>query len=101
MASIVYSGLARADLAEIWAFIAERDGERRAEAVLERIERRINQLADHPELGPSRPEIGPGARSLTCERWLALYDIRRENVRIIRIVDGARDLTIAWPAGAR
>jgi hypothetical protein len=30
---------------------------------------------------------------LVIERWLALYRIEQDGVQIVRIVDGARDLT--------
>jgi len=90
--------MARADLSGIWAWIAERDGEKRADLVVDRLALRIRQLSDHPKLGPMRPDIAPNARSLSCYRWLALYDIQAETVRIIRIVDAARDLATVWPS---
>lgn len=98
MATVVYSAMARADLSEIWAWIAERDGETRADLVVDRMDLRIRQLSDHPKLGPTRPDIAPNARSISCDRWLALYDIQAETVRIIRIVDAARDLATVWPS---
>jgi len=96
MASIVYSAMARADITELWTWIAERDGERRAEEIVDRLDVRIRQLADRPDLGPARPEIHPDARSLVCGRWLILYDHTVTTVRIMRVVDGARDLSEAW-----
>jgi toxin ParE1/3/4 len=68
-----------------------------ADQVLDRIEKRCDLLRDHPQLGPARPEIGEGARALVIERWLALYRLVEDGVQVVRIVDGARDLTrLEW-----
>jgi antitoxin ParD1/3/4 len=68
-----------------------------ADQVYDRIEKRCRLLRDHPQLGPARPEIGEGARVLVIERWLALYRLVEDGVQVVRIVDGARDLTrLEW-----
>ncbi len=97
MVAVSYSAQARLDLADIWAWIAESGGEATADRVVGRIERRIAALSLHPELGPARPDIADEARLLVAERWLALYAIAGDGVRIVRIVDGAVDLRrIGW-----
>ncbi|WP_260692936.1 type II toxin-antitoxin system RelE/ParE family toxin [Rhizobium laguerreae] len=54
-------------------------------------------MGQHPQMGPERPEIAADARVLVIERWLALYSIDNDDVRIVRILDGASDLhDIAW-----
>jgi toxin ParE1/3/4 len=51
----------------------------------------------HPQLGRPRPEIAEGARSLVIERWIIFYRIVEDGVQIVRVVDGARDLSkSAW-----
>ena len=45
-----------------------------------------------PESGPPRPDIAPEARMLVIARWLALYQIEAGGVRVVRIVDAARNL---------
>jgi toxin ParE1/3/4 len=46
---------------------------------------------------PSPPEIQPEARSIVIERWLALYRITEDGAQVVRIIDGARDLSaIEW-----
>jgi toxin ParE1/3/4 len=87
---------AREDLLGIWVQIALND-EPTANAIYDRIEERCRQLADFPEMAPVRPEIAAQARALVIERWLALYRIVPDGVQIVRIVDGARDLTkLSW-----
>ena len=72
--------------------IAASNGERLADRILDRIIARAESLILHPELGPARPEIAPQARALLIERWLILYGIETDAIRITRIIDGARDL---------
>ena len=92
MARVHYSRQARADLIEIWLHIAG-ESQSVADRCLETIEASCDRLAMFPELGPARPDIASDARMLVVERWLALYRIEQDKVQIVRVVDGARDLT--------
>ncbi|MFN3671879.1 MAG: type II toxin-antitoxin system RelE/ParE family toxin [Bosea sp. (in: a-proteobacteria)] len=92
MARITYSKQADADLQDIWLWIA-RDSVGSADAFLQRMLRRIEILRTFPEAGPVRDDIGGGARGLVSERWLVLYRLTSDGVQIVRIVDGARDVT--------
>ena len=91
MAHVRYSRKAKADLLDLWLWLAE-DSLHIADQKIAEIERRASTLKEHPELGVARPEIGPRARSLVIERWLVLYIIDGDGVLIMRVVDGARDL---------
>ncbi len=57
------------------------------------IETRCDRLKDHPQLGPARPDIAEDARALVVERWIALYRLIDSDVQVVRIIDGAQDLT--------
>ncbi|HMN72579.1 MAG TPA: type II toxin-antitoxin system RelE/ParE family toxin [Rhodoblastus sp.] len=92
MPAVLYSEAARADIELIWAQVAATNGETVAERVIDRIERRAASLVDYPLLGPARPDIADGARSLLVERWLILYRVVAKAIEIVRVVDGARDL---------
>ena len=83
---------AKADLTAIWQTIAAHD-ERTADRVLDAISDRCQQLQEFPELGPARPDIAESARALLIERWLILYRILPDHAQVVRIVDGARDLS--------
>jgi toxin ParE1/3/4 len=88
---------AREDLLDNWLRIASHNSEAVADRVSDRIEQTCRLLSDHPGLGRARPEIQPEARSIVIERWLALYRITEDGAQIVRIVDGARDLSaIEW-----
>jgi toxin ParE1/3/4 len=88
-----YSKRAREDILDIWLWIARDNNVNLADDIAERIELRAAMLADHPELGIARPEIAPDARSLVVERWLILYRVETYGAQVVRVVDGARDLT--------
>lgn len=97
MAKVRYSRLARKDLLDLWQHIELQTSEAAADAICDRIENACQVLTEYPQLGRARPEIADGARSLVVERWLALYRLVPGGVQIVRIVDGARDLTkIEW-----
>jgi toxin ParE1/3/4 len=92
MTKVRYSAKARADMLDIWLWIAERGGERLADDILDRMELRVARLSLYPRLGRKRPDIAEGARVLVVERWLVLYDADESDVRIFRVIDGASDL---------
>ena len=92
MGEVRLSRSAQRDLTEIWFHIAADKGPATADRWIDRIEARCRQLAEFPESGPPRPDIADGARMLVIVRWLALYEIAKGGVRIIRVVDAARNL---------
>lgn len=92
MVQVIYSARARADMNDIWREIALDGGEALADKKIDRIDRRAAMLSRHPHMGLARPEIADDARSLLVERWLVLYRVDTDAVRIMRVVDGARDL---------
>ena len=77
------------DVDDIWFHIAA-DNPAAATRLIERIAAGVARLADFPESGPARPEIGEGARSLTIGNYLVLYRIERDTVDIVRVLHGAR-----------
>jgi toxin ParE1/3/4 len=82
---------ARADILEIWLYIAERNPAA-ADRVLDAIEHVLGLIAAQPLIGRERPELAPGIRSFAVISWVILYRPHDEFVEIVRIVHGARDL---------
>jgi toxin ParE1/3/4 len=98
VAEIVYSAAARADLAVIWDWVAAQGGPDSADRLLDRIVNRIAVLAHYPKSGPERPDIGDSARMLVFQKYVVLYQIRADGVRVVRIVHGAINLDVfEWP----
>jgi len=97
MSKVRYTRHARQDLLDIWLYIAPRNSEAVADSIYDRIEQACARLRDYPQRGAARPEIAEGARALVVDRWLALYRQTEDGAQVVRIVDGARDLTkIEW-----
>jgi toxin ParE1/3/4 len=93
MPSIVIRPKALADLADIWAHIAE-DSLHQADAFAARVNSEFQLLARQPNLGRARPELLPNLRSMPVGRYIIFY-IARPRLRgidIVRVLHGARDL---------
>jgi len=76
----------------LWVHIAL-ENPSAADRALDRIEERCNVLRDYPLSGPARPDIASDARILIIDRWIALYRLIEGGVQIVRLADGAQDLT--------
>lgn len=79
------------DVDDIWLYIARHDPDA-ATRLVERLVSSVARLVDYPESGPARPEIGAGARSVTVGNYLVLYQVERDSVDIVRVVDARRTI---------
>lgn len=91
MPEVTLSNQARQDLIAIWEYIAE-DNSAAADRVLDTLDARMQLLADHPLLGPARPDIARDLRYLVSENYLILYRVLDDVVDIVRVLHGARNL---------
>jgi toxin ParE1/3/4 len=89
--AIKRSAKARADLLEIWLYIADRDSQA-ADRILGEIERVCRLIATHPRMGRERPDIRPGIRSFAVMSWTIFYRIEDRFIDIVRVLHGARDI---------
>ena len=78
------------DLHEIWLNIAV-DNERAANRQVERFYAAEDLIADFPEVGEARPDLGPGFRKWTVGSYVMVYKVETKTIAIIRILHGARD----------
>jgi toxin ParE1/3/4 len=92
VADVIVSPQAEADLEEIWLTIAL-DNPKAADRVLRRISEKLNHLAQFPEMGVLRPDIATTARMLIAGSYLILYQSNNDDVEVVRVLHGARDLT--------
>lgn len=90
MASYRLTPRAQQDLREIWHHIAK-ENEAAADRLLTRLFEKFERAANHPEIGPARPEIGESARLLIEGSYIAIYDPAPYGVLVIAIVHGRRD----------
>lgn len=84
---------ALADLFDLYTYIAEQSGRARAAAYVDRIEAACRALADFPERGTWRDDLGPGLRTLGFQRQASIvFRVDAAGVEIGRILYGGRDL---------
>ena len=86
---------ARADLREIWLYIA-RDNPEHATRFLRSIDEKCRTLADFPMMGRSRPELGPELRSFPVGHYAIFYRPLENGVEIVRILHQARDIEVLF-----
>ena len=92
MPRIIRRERALEDLLEHWSYRATVAGEDSADALINRIERRLLLLAEYPESGTLRDELRPSLRSVPVGRLVLFYLPLRDGIELVRVLDGRRDL---------
>jgi toxin ParE1/3/4 len=94
VAELFVSRRAVADLREIWRYIAS-DNPAAADRVLLRIDAKLQILRQFPQIGALRNDIRRGMRMLVEGNYLLLYeyDLRKDEVELIAVIDGRRELS--------
>jgi len=88
---VSFSPAARDDLLEIALYIAQ-DNPARASTFVDELESRCLGLGNSPSIGTARPELGEGIRMLPHGRYLIFYRHTKTEVRVERVMHGARDI---------
>jgi toxin ParE1/3/4 len=84
---------AEEDLDNIWYYTAKESGSiMRANRLIDRITARFALLIRHPQLGRRRDDLTAGLRSFTIGRYIIFYRIEEEDVLILRVLHGSRDI---------
>lgn len=91
---IVWSDVAEADLDDLYDYIA-RDVPYYAEQFVDRLIEAVGVLQDHPQLGRRVPEAEEreDVRELICQSYRVIYLVAAEQVHILTVIHGSRDLT--------
>jgi toxin ParE1/3/4 len=86
---------ADSDLDDIWYYIASKSGSLGvADRFIDSITERFFLLASHPNIGRARDEdLRPGLRSFPVGDYIIVYRIQDEDVLILRVLRGSRDIT--------
>lgn len=92
MKPLGYSPQARRDLAAIGRFIA-RDNPARARSFVDELIAKAEQVAARPLSFRARDDLKPGLRSAVHKRYLVLFRDLQEEVRVVRVVHSAQDLS--------
>ena len=95
MAVIVLQPRAKADLSDIWQFIAE-DSDDQADAFIDLIDQKFQLLAQQSRSGRRREELAEGLRSFPVGRYVIFYLPISGGVQIVRVLHGGRDNEAAF-----
>lgn len=88
---VSFSPAAQADLLDIAVFIAQ-NNPARALTFVDELESKCDALGGAPGIGTLRPELGEGICMLPHGRYLIFYRAVNQDLRIERIMHGARDI---------
>jgi toxin ParE1/3/4 len=91
MSAVVVRPRALADLAEIWAYIAD-DSPDQADAFVDLVDSKLQALSRRPGLGRRRPELSSDIRSLTVGRYVVFYLPLARGIEVVRVLHGSRDI---------
>ena len=91
MRRIIRRPSAKADLIEIWRYLAGRSPAA-ADRLLDRIEEVSFMLAEYPFAGRARPELAENLRSFPVESLVVFYLPQQDRIDIIRVLSARRDL---------
>jgi toxin ParE1/3/4 len=84
---------AQTDLIEIWSDVTAYRNSNAADNIIDHLAATYENLAKFPEMGRRRDELFPGYRSFVVAPYLIFYQIRPEEIEIIRVLHGARNLS--------
>ncbi len=83
-----------AELDDIWQYVARESGNPQvADRLIDSITSRFGRRSNRPFLGRSRDkDLRPGLRSFPIGNYLVIYRVRGEDVLILHVAHGRRDL---------
>ena len=90
---------AETDLDDIWCYVAKESGSIEiANRLIDSIVDRFGLLAGFPNLGRSRnDDFGVGSRSFAVKEYVIVYGVEGDEVQILRVVHGRRDIGFLFP----
>ena len=91
MKRLTYRPAALDDLRAIATYIAK-DNPERAISFIAELRDKAAQAAERPERFPARDDLAAGLRAARLRRYLILFLNLPDEVQIVRVLHGARDL---------
>jgi toxin ParE1/3/4 len=83
---------AEADLHELWYYVASESSIEVADRLVDSLATRFFLLGTHPRAGRRRDDLWPGIRVFHVGDYIVLYRVEGNDVLIVRVVRGSRDL---------
>jgi len=96
MGRVRKSSVARADLIDIWQYIAD-DSPVEADQFLDVIEETLLLIAESPRMGKGREELAPQLRSFPVGDYRVFYREldSQEGIEVVRVLNAAQDIDAA------
>jgi toxin ParE1/3/4 len=91
MLELEISSEAENDLLDTWLYIAE-DQPVNADRYLDKLQEKVQKLAEFPDLGRDRPELAKGLRSFPVDRYNLYYAVTETKLVLVRVLPGDRDI---------
>lgn len=88
---LVISPRALDDLKIIFQYGVNNWGRVKATSYLDHLKERLWHLTEYPEIGGSRHNLLPLMRSLVVKHHVVFYQIREQQIIVIRILHGRQD----------
>jgi toxin ParE1/3/4 len=85
------------DIEQIADYIASQSGLAESEKFLSKLDAKFAKIVQFPNLGRQRDEILLNIRSLSIDTYLILYMPIEQDVEILRIVSGYRNISALFP----
>ena len=89
---VVWSPESENDLLSIWRWGASRFSPALADKHVRDIHRAAMRLAKSPLMGRDRDDLKPGIREVVVYPTVLFYRVSREQVEVVRVVDGRRNI---------
>jgi toxin ParE1/3/4 len=80
------------DIESIIDYVADRSSFDLAERLLDKINDKCKRLTSFPGMGKKRDELSPNVRSFPVDNYLVFYRLIEDDIEILRVVSGYRDL---------
>ncbi len=90
--TLLISPEAESDLLGIWRYIFQESNTQTGDRLIESIIDGIFLVARHPFAGRLRNELRAGLRSFPIRSYVLFYRIDGENINILRVLHGQRDI---------
>ena len=93
MARVVVTEFAKRDVRNILSDLSERASYRIAARYADEFKAVYRRLKELPAIGPSRSKLGPNCRIAIVLPYLVVYDYVDDEVTVLRVLHGRRNIT--------
>lgn len=85
------------DIQEITDYLAQKSGFSQSETFIQKMNAQFARIVQFPRSGKPRNDLLPGSRMVSIDRYLIFYISIGEDIEILRVVNGYRDLSALFP----